>query len=99
MITPQEAPKPDETLVTALAKAWYWQNLIDTGRYKSIDDMSRQRKINASYLSRILRLNQLAPRIKKAILQGTQPRQLILQDMQRPFPEIWEEQLTYFGFD
>ena len=61
MTPPQEAPKQDETLVTALAKAYYWQSLLDTGRYKSIDDMSRQRQINSSYMSRILRLNQLAP--------------------------------------
>ena len=95
---PKETPKPDETLVRALAKAYYWQNLIDTNRYKSIDDLSRQRNMNASYISRILRLNQLAPQIKKAILDGTQPRQLSLQDMQTPFPDIWDEQLTHFGF-
>ncbi len=94
----QEAPRPDDTLVTALAKAYYWQNLIDTGRYKSIDDLARKRKINPSYVSRILRLNQLAPQIKKAILDGTQPRQLSLQDMQTPFPGLWDEQLTHFGF-
>ena len=98
MTAPQEASKPDETLVRALAKAYYWQNLLDTGRYKSIDDMSRQRKINSSYMPRILRLNQLAPQIKKAILDGTQPRQLSLQDMQTPFPDIWDEQLKHFGF-
>lgn len=98
MTPPQDAPKQDETLVTALAKAYYWQNLLDTGRYKSIDDMSRQRQINSSYMSRILRLNQLAPQIKKAILDGTQPRQLSLQDMQTPFPDIWDEQLKHFGF-
>ncbi|WP_375648981.1 hypothetical protein [Bartonella sp. MU70NMGDW] len=39
--TPQEASKPDETLTTALTKAYYWQNLLDTGRYTSIVDMSR----------------------------------------------------------
>ncbi len=98
MTVPQEGSKPDETLVRALAKAYYWQTLIDTGRYKSIDDMSRQRQINSSYMSRILRLNQLAPQIKKAILDGTQPRQLSLQDMQTPFPDIWDEQLKHFGF-
>lgn len=98
MTPPQEAPKQDETLVTALAKAYYWQNLLDSGHYKSIDDLARKRKINASYMSRILRLNQLAPQIKKAILDGTQPRQLSLQDMQTPFPDIWDEQLKHFGF-
>ncbi|WP_212111465.1 hypothetical protein [Bartonella queenslandensis] len=74
-----------------MAKAYYWQNLLHTGRYKSIDDMSKQRKINASYMSWILRLNQLAPQIKKEILDGTQPRQLGLQDMQTPFPDLWDE--------
>ena len=95
---PEESPKLDETLITALAKAYYWQNLLDTGRYTSIDDLSRKRKINPSYVSRILRLNQLSPQIKTAILDGTQPRQLSLQDMQTPFPDIWEEQLKHFGF-
>ena len=98
MTPPQEAPKQDETLVTALAKAYYWQNLLDSGHYKSIDDLARKRKINASYMSRILRLNQLAPQIKKAILDGTQPRQLSLQDMQTPCPDVWDEQLKHFGF-
>lgn len=98
MTPPQEAPKQDKTLVTALAKAYYWQNLLDTGHYKSIDDLSRKRKINPSYVSRILRLNQLSPKIKTAILDGTQTRQLSLQDMQTPFPDIWEEQLKHFGF-
>ena len=49
-------------------------------------------------MSRILRLNQLAPQIKKAILDGTQSRQLSLQDMQTPFPDVWDEQLKHFGF-
>ncbi len=96
---PEEAPKLVETLITALAKAYYWQNLLDTGRYKSIDDLARKRKINSSYVSRILRLNQLSLQIKTAILDGTQPRQLSLQDMQTPFPELlWEEQFKHFEF-
>lgn len=98
MTPPKAIPKPDETLVKALAKAYYWHHLIDTRRYKSIDEMSRQRNINAAYISRILRLNQLAPQIKKVILDGTQPRQLSLHDMETAFPHIWDEQLTYFGF-
>ncbi len=75
-----------------------YAEILDTGRYTSIDDLSRKRKINPSYVSRILRLNQLSPQIKTAILDGTQPRQLSLQDMQTPFPDIWDEQLKHFGF-
>ena len=89
----------DDTLMRALAKAYYWQSLLDDGRYQCIKDLSKKRKINASYLSRILRLNQLSPKIKKAILDGTQPRQLNLQYMLTPFSDIWEEQLQHFGFN
>ena len=90
--------KPDETMVKALSKAFFWQKQIDQGQYRSIDDLASKKKINASYVSRILRLNLLAPQIKQAILDGTHPRGLSLQDMQSPFPDIWNEQLKHFGF-
>ena len=53
---------------------------------------------NPSYISRMLRLNLLAPDIKEAILNGTQPRTFNLQGMLTPFPESWEEQAKCFGF-
>ena len=72
--------------------------LNKSGLYKILQNPIYIGKINSSYMSRILRLNQLAPQIKKAILADSQPRQLSLQDMQTPFPELWEEQLKHFGF-
>jgi len=98
----QAAPpqqKPDETMIKAIAKAYFWQKQLDKGLYRSIDDLAIKKKINPSYISRILRLNLLAPQIKQAILDGTQPRGLSLQDMQSPFPDIWDEQLKHFGFE
>ncbi len=90
--------KPDETMVRALARAWKWQRMLDEGKYKSLDDLAQQNKINASYVSRILRLTLLAPNIKQAIMDGMQPRGMSLQDMQQPFPDLWEEQREWFGF-
>ncbi len=89
---------PDETLLKALARAYFWQKQLDKGKYDNIEDLAQQNKINSSYVSRILRLNLLAPPIKSAILNGTQPRTLSLQDMQKAFPDIWTEQLALFGF-
>lgn len=90
--------KPDETMVRALARGWQWQKMLDEGKYKSLDDLSQQSKINSSYVSRILRLTLLAPDIKQAILDGTQPRGMNLQDMLKSFPDLWEEQREWFGF-
>lgn len=90
--------KPDAALVRALAKARYWQDLIASGEFRSLDDLATARKINASYVSRILRLNQLAPMIKAAILDGRQPPGMDVQMLQKPFPDLWHEQMTHFGF-
>lgn len=97
----QAAPpsrKPDETMVKAIAKARFWQSQLDSGQFSSIEQLATHKSINPSYVSRILRLNLLAPQIKEAILDGTQPRSLSLQDMQTPFPDLWHEQLKHFGF-
>ena len=90
--------KPDETMVKALARAWMWQKSLDSGKYTSIEELADKNDINPSYISRMLRLNLLAPDIKEAILNGTQPRTFNLQGMLTPFPESWEEQAKYFGF-
>ena len=91
--------KPDEALVRALAKARYWQDQIISGEFRSLDDLAKWKKINPSYVSRILRLNQLAPVIKAAILDGRQPVSIDIQKLQKPFPDLWQEQLEHFGFD
>ena len=89
---------PDATMVKALAKAYFWQQQIDKGVFGSIEDLSKRKNINSSYVSRILRLNRLAPQIKQAILDGTQPRSMSLQGTLNVFPDLWDEQLEYFGF-
>ena len=93
------ARKLDETLLRALAKAHLWQAQLDKGMFASIEDLARRKKINPFYASRILRLNLLAPAIKQGILDGTQPRTLSLQELQKPFPDLWEAQLMGFGFE
>jgi hypothetical protein len=90
--------QPDEVMLKALAKAYYWQRQIYKGVYASIEDLSKRKKINASYVSRILRLNYLCPQIKQAVMDGTQPRILMLQNMLNPFPDLWTEQMKHFGF-
>jgi len=51
----------DNTLVKALAGAFRWRKLLETGVYATIDEMAEAEKINGSYVCRILRLTLLAP--------------------------------------
>lgn len=90
--------KPDEIMVKALARAWMWQKALDSGKFTSIEELAEKNDINPSYISRMLRLNLLAPDIKQAILDGTQPRTFNLQSLLNPFPESWQEQAKCFGF-
>jgi hypothetical protein len=91
-VTPPSAPKQDDTLIKALVRAWKWQKLLDDGKFASIEALAVKENVNPSYVSRLLRLNFLAPDIKLAILQGSQPKTLNLKALMEPFPDEWEEQ-------
>jgi len=96
IITPAStAPMParvDITLVKALARAFRWRRMLETGRYATIDELARAEKINASYVSRVLRLTLLAPDIVAAILDGRQAPELTLVGLMEPFPVEWDQQ-------
>ena len=51
-----------------------------------------------THMYRVMRLTLLAPDIIEAVLNGTQPRTLTLQNVVRGFPVSWQEQRKVFGF-
>ncbi len=83
---------PDDTLLKALARAHRWRRMLENGKASSINELAEIEKINASYISRILRLTFLAPDIVTAILNGRQPRTLQLADMLEDVPVEWQRQ-------
>ena len=38
-IVPTSKPRPDSTLVKALARAWRWQRMLDDGIYTTVSDI------------------------------------------------------------
>ncbi len=82
----------DDTLVKALARAFRWRRLLETGIHGTVDEIARAEGINASYVSRILRFTLLAPDIVEATLDGCQPPALTLAWLMKPLPVEWEEQ-------
>ena len=63
----------DITLIKAVARAFRWLRMLESGRFATITELAAAEKINASYVSRILRLTLLAPDVVEAILDGRQP--------------------------
>lgn len=83
-------------MVKALARAFRWRRLLETGVHNTIDDLAAAEKINPSYVSRVLRLTLLAPDIVEAILDGRQPVEMTVKELMQPLPVEWEGQLTVF---
>ena len=104
IITPDGLPpvEPGRTnyqkpLVIALARAYRWQKLLDEGEVSSISDLARQFNVDASYVSRIMRLTLLAPDIVEAILAGNEPSSMSLTLLIKKLPYSWIEQKDFFA--
>ena len=91
-ITVPARPRIDNTLVKALARAFRWQKLLETGVYTTVAEMADAEGINRSYVSRLLRLTLLAPTLVESILDGQVGTELIMPDLLEPRSELWKEQ-------
>ena len=96
MILPPDAsaerPRPDNTLIKALARAFRWMRMLESGQFATIAELAESEKIAPSYVTRVLRLTLLAPDIVEAILDGQQTPQVTLTALMEPFPAEWERQ-------
>ncbi len=95
MVTPSVLAlerRQDITLIKAVARAFRWRRMLETGRFATINELAAAEKINSSYVSRVLRLTLLAPDIVEAILDGRQPEGMTLPRLMEPFPVEWKKQ-------
>ena len=86
---PAKCPTP---LALALARAFRWQEMIETGLAESNSDLARKLKLDQSYIAHTIRLASLVPDIIEAILNGQEPDGLSLRTLRRDVPLSWEEQ-------
>jgi len=94
-MAPRGAAAADTTLVKALARAFRWRRMMESGRYGTINELAAAERINSSYVSRLLRLTLLAPDIVEAILDGRQPEGMTLPGLMEPFPVEWGQQRPF----
>jgi hypothetical protein len=99
VVTPDGSPswaeprkRIDNVMVKALARAFRWQKLLENGTHATIEEIANAEKINSSYISRILRLTLLSPKIVEMILDGRQPLSLTIRMLQNKFSLEWDIQ-------
>jgi hypothetical protein len=85
----------DDTLVKALARAFRWKRMLESGEFGTISDLAQHEGIAAPYLTRVFRLAFLAPEVVEAILDGRQPTGLTLQSLRGQLPDQWSSQTDW----
>ena len=93
LVATDERSVHDVTLLDGVARAFYWQHLLDTSAMQSGSAIARAEKLHPSVVNELLRLTLLAPDIIEQFMAGKQPRRLTLIWFQRnPLPVDWEAQ-------
>lgn len=91
------SPRTDNTLVKALARAFRWKRMLESGEFATIAELAEREGIAPSYMTRVLRLTLLAPDIIDAILDGKQGPEVTLAQVLEPFPLTWQHQALHFS--
>ena len=103
VITPDGEPaaiekaRVDSTLVKALARAFRWKKMLESGQFTTITELAEHEKLALTYMTRVLRLSLLAPEIVEVILDGQQSPEVMLEALLEPFPVAWEGQIEQFS--
>jgi len=90
-----QSRRPDSTLIKALARAFRWKSMLESGEFATIAELAEREGIAFTYMARVVRLTLLAPDVVEAILDGKQGPQLTLARVLEPFPLIWSDQRAY----
>ena len=89
---------PDYTLIKAVARAYRWRKILESGDMGTIAELAESEKVSPSYLTRVMRLTLLAPDIIEAILDGNPPS-LGMTDLLDPMTPVWAEQRALLGYE
>jgi DNA invertase Pin-like site-specific DNA recombinase len=91
--------KPNLEMAQHLVKARLWWEELKLGDTR-VADIARREKVNDSWVSRMVRLNFLAPSIVEAIIAGSQPDHIGPNLLRHPaLPLTWTEQRGFLGFE
>lgn len=95
MRLPEGASHPrrtDSILVKALARAFRWKRMLESGEFSSISELAEKEGIAFTYMARLMRLSLLSPDIVDAIMAGRQDPDITLANLVDPFPLDWNKQ-------
>jgi hypothetical protein len=87
-----ESGMPNNALLTAIAKAYSWQDQLESGEFEDLEDIAKANGVDRSYVGRMLQLTSLAPDIVESILAGQAFADISLQKCRKGIPSLWDDQ-------
>jgi hypothetical protein len=84
--------RTDHTLIKALARAFRWKRMLESGAFATIAELAEHEGIAPSYMARLMRLSLLSPEIVDSITTGSHPSCITLANLTEAFPIRWKEQ-------
>jgi len=87
----------DPILIQYLKKAFKWEQQMSKDPSLTFQQIAKQENSHFSNMSRIAKLRFLSPIIIEQILAGTQPENMTMEMLKKPFPMDWKEQLKHFA--
>jgi len=91
VVVSQPTKETDNALVKAIARAYRWQRMLENGDHATLRDLAEAERLDAAYVSRLLRLTLLPPALVETILEGRQPEDTTVTALVRIASPIWAE--------
>ena len=85
-----------DALRIATLDALKWNEELITGKAKSMTEIAQREGVTQQYVTRILRLSLLSPRIIESIAEGDVSLALSLESLKKDFPLEWQQQEKLF---
>jgi hypothetical protein len=79
-------------LIAAIARAYQWQEQLESGEFESLEDLAKDYGVNRGYVSRILPLTSLSPKTVDQIVSGQNSTQLTLRQLRKGVEANWHDQ-------
>ena len=97
IVTDQKKFKAEnDPIVLNIARGFYWQEMIDSGKIANVRELANILNVNESYVARTIRLSMLSPEIIHRAIRGTLPPDISLAKLYK-LPSRWDEQLQQLG--
>jgi len=88
-----QQPHINSQLIKALARSFYWNELLLSGKVKTTTDIQEMEKLSTNrYVKKVINLRFLCPEIIEKILNGTHRKDLVVENLFKVKSLDWNEQ-------